>query len=363
MKKHYAPALDGLRAICIIFTILYHTPGCPSFINGTIGVDIFFALSGWLITWLLLEEQSRSTGGLNLKAFYIRRVFRIMPIYYATIILYVVAALVLSKVTGDAGQKLDNLRVAIVYLLTFNREYAPSGAGTFMSHAWTLGIEEKFYLIWPAILYVFARSAFMTFAVSAALIVATVVFLGSYDLVLRGYLGLGFGAALAFWLHRNHTVRKIFEGHPIASLAALALVVPYSLSIWFPSTIVWNIAISAISSVMIASVWLRPNQPVAKALSFQPLPWLGNLTFSMYMLHVLCMNFVLVLFAKLHVSEMGFAFFICLYGMSVLVSWVANIAVERPMIGVGKRLALRSASAGKASAGKDVAAISPSVTS
>ena len=339
-KTGYAPALDGLRAICIIFTIFYHTPGCPWFINGTVGVDIFFALSGWLITWLLLEQQGRLTGGLNLKAFYIRRIFRIMPIYYATILFYVVAALVLSKVSGDA-EKLDNLRIAIVYLLTFNREYAPPGAGNFIAHAWTLGIEEKFYLIWPAILFVFVRSAFMTFAVSATLILGTVLCLGSHHLVLRGYLGLGFGAALAFWLYHNQTVRKTFERWPIANIAALALVVPYSLSLGSPSAFVWNICISAISSVTIASLWLRPNQPVAKALSLPPLRWLGTLTFSIYMLHVLCMNLVLVLFAKLRVSETGVAFFICSYACSVLVSWLANIAIERPMIDVGKRLALR----------------------
>ena len=245
-KKHYAPALDGLRAICIIFTILYHMPGCPSFINGTIGVDIFFALSGWLITWLLLEEQGHRAGGLNLRAFYIRRVFRIMPVYYVTIMLYVIATLVLSRMSGDT-EKIDNLGVAIGYLLTFNREYAPPGAGTFISHAWTLGIEEKFYLIWPAILFVFARSALKTFAVSAALIVTTVVVFGSHHLVLRGYLGLGFGAALAFWSYYNHGVRKTFERYPIASLAALALAVPYTLSL-NSSAYGWNICISAISS-------------------------------------------------------------------------------------------------------------------
>jgi peptidoglycan/LPS O-acetylase OafA/YrhL len=243
--------------------------------------------------------------------------------------------------SGDT-EKIDNLRVAIGYLLTFNREYAPPEARNFIMHAWTLGIEEKFYLIWPAILFVFARSALKTFAASAALIVTIVVVFGSHHFVLRGYLGLGFGAALAFWSYYNHGVRKTFERYPIASLAALALAVPYTLSL-DSTSYGWNICISAISSVMIASIWLRPNQPVARALSLPPLRWLGTLTFSIYMLHVLCMNFVLVLFAKLHVSEMGVSFFICTYAVSVLVSWLANTAVELPMISLGKRLAARSA--------------------
>jgi peptidoglycan/LPS O-acetylase OafA/YrhL len=331
LNKIYAPSLDGLRAICIIFTVFYHTPGCPRIINGTVGVDVFFALSGWLITWLLLEDR-RKHGDLNLRTFYIRRVFRIMPIYYGTVVLYIAAAVLLAKITSDSS-KLDNLRNALVYLLTFNREYAPPEAGNFVGHAWTLGIEEKFYLVWPLILLMQARS------VAAVLITVLISFSPSLDLVIRGYFGLGFGAALAVWLHGSQRARTMFEVRPIANAAALALVIPYSLSVLIPSEFVWNVVISAIASVMIGSIWLNPKQSVAKVLSITPLPWLGTLTYSIYMLHVLCVNFCILLFAKLHIAATGLTLFACVYGISILAAWLANVTIERPFIRLGRRLA------------------------
>src|SRR4051794_24109290 len=88
----YCPALDGIRAFCIVFTILNHVPGRHWFLDGTVGVDAFFPLSGWLITWLLLEERAKR-GTLDLGAFYLRRIFRIVPLYYLTIAIYALAAL------------------------------------------------------------------------------------------------------------------------------------------------------------------------------------------------------------------------------------------------------------------------------
>jgi peptidoglycan/LPS O-acetylase OafA/YrhL len=338
LNKNYAPALDGLRAICIIFTIFYHTPGFPTVINGSVGVDIFFALSGWLITWLLLDDGKKQ-GHLNLRSFYIRRIFRIMPIYSATIILYVAAAFLLSRLTGDAS-KIDNMRNAMVYLLTFNREYAPPEAGNFIGHAWTLGIEEKFYLAWPLILLFSGRHVGLTAVTTAMLIVGLIWFAPSPELA-RGYMGLGFGSALAVWLHGSQRVRIMFETRPIADVAALALIIPYSLSILIPTEIAWNVMVSAIASVMIGSIWLNQKQSIAKVLSINPLPGLGTLTYSIYTLHVLCVNVCILLFTKLHIPAQGMALFLCIYGMSILVARLANVALERPFIRIGKRLAGR----------------------
>jgi len=77
-NQQYYDALDGLRTICIIFTVIDHTAGNPG-INGTVGVDVFFALSGYLITTLLLRERDK-TGQVCLPCFYIRRFFRIVPL-------------------------------------------------------------------------------------------------------------------------------------------------------------------------------------------------------------------------------------------------------------------------------------------
>jgi peptidoglycan/LPS O-acetylase OafA/YrhL len=91
-----------------------------------------------------------------------------MPIYYGTVLLYIAAAVLISTITSDLS-KYENFRSALVYLLTFNREYAPAEAGNFIGHAWTLGIEEKFYLVWPLILLVMARSTPAAIAVLVTL--------------------------------------------------------------------------------------------------------------------------------------------------------------------------------------------------
>jgi peptidoglycan/LPS O-acetylase OafA/YrhL len=158
MAQNYRPQLDGIRAFCIIFTIVNHVPGKPDYIDGTVGVDVFFALSGWLITWLLLEER-RSAGAIDLKAFYIRRFFRIVPLYYFTIVVYAAAAVLFFLATASSA-KIQELREAIAYLVTFNSEYRSSEAGTVFGHAWTLGIEEKVYVVWPALMVIFRKWVF-----------------------------------------------------------------------------------------------------------------------------------------------------------------------------------------------------------
>lgn len=117
----YRSELDGIRSICIIFTICNHLPDPPKFINGSIGVDIFFALSGWLITSLLLQEQSR-TATIDIWSFYIRRIFRIVPLYALTVAAYGLAVLLIPAERPEFAS-------AFWYLISFNREYLPEAYG------------------------------------------------------------------------------------------------------------------------------------------------------------------------------------------------------------------------------------------
>jgi peptidoglycan/LPS O-acetylase OafA/YrhL len=90
---------------------------------------------------------------------------------------------------------------------------------------------------------------------------------------------------------------------------------------------------------MIGSIWLNPKQSLANVLSMPPLPWLGTLTYSIYMLHVLCVNFCVLLFTKTHIPASGLILFVCVYGISILAAWLANLTIERPFIRLGKKLA------------------------
>ncbi len=136
------PSLDGFRALAAWSVVGYHTHILPT--PGDLGVLGFFVLSGFLITWLLLAEQERS-GEISIKSFYIRRVLRIFPAYYAYWIVAVVSmALVMPQVPWRSTW------AAFFYFS--NYDAALNGTSTSaLSHAWSLGIEEQFYLVWPAL--------------------------------------------------------------------------------------------------------------------------------------------------------------------------------------------------------------------
>src|SRR6185503_16392845 len=152
------PSLDGLRAISIALVVFCHMAGTRGFpiseAAGNIlpfaalGVRVFFVISGFLITKLLLAEWSR-TGGIDLSRFYLRRTLRIMPPYYVLLVAVAMAASV------------DLIRLApgdLAHAATYTSNYAPDRSW-WIGHTWSLSVEEQFYLLWPAVLLLAGRRA------------------------------------------------------------------------------------------------------------------------------------------------------------------------------------------------------------
>ncbi|MGR4927274.1 acyltransferase family protein [Bradyrhizobium sp. CAR08] len=332
----YCPQLDGVRTFCIIFTVLNHIPGRPWFVDGTVGVDAFFPLSGWLITWLLLEER-RKEGQIDLRAFYLRRIFRIVPLYYLTIAIYACAALAVYFLTANPA-KLEELRTAALYLVTFNSEYRPDEAGVVFGHAWTLGIEEKFYVIWPLMLFLAVR--FTAFAVVAALVVIGALFglFGTNDYLVRGYFGLGVGAGMAIWLNGSPLAASFFRNFPFGWVSLVMTVMMYVGLIMAPS-VYWHLGLSASVSLLIVSVWFDREQSLARFLARAPLVWLGTLTYAIYLLQTLAINLAQGLLQRLHAPANFLTIFLTAYAASVVIAWLAHVAVEQPTIDIGRRLA------------------------
>ena len=148
-------SLDGLRAISIVLVLVGHArhglpalaPGWPSRLgavigNQSLGVSIFFVLSGFLITTLLLREESER-GQISLSGFYLRRAFRILPAFYT----YVLAIWILNRMF-EFGIPARHFLSAI----TFTWNYVPDTEGWWLGHTWSLCVEEQFYLLWPLIL-------------------------------------------------------------------------------------------------------------------------------------------------------------------------------------------------------------------
>lgn len=329
----YRFELDGIRAICIIFTICNHLPDPPQFINGSIGVDIFFALSGWLITSLLLQEQSR-TATIDIWSFYIRRIFRIVPLYALTVAAYGLAVLLIP------AERLE-FASAFWYLISFNREYLPEVSGNTFGHAWTLGIEEKFYLFWPLAITMCAGRMWRALA-AAGLFYFVLAWLADWNtLVIRGYCGLTFGTFLAL-IGQWQPMAKVLAKSGTGNIALFIMALLYCVSLLIPNS-GWNVAMSLSASILIGSLWMNPDQPSAKALAFRPLAAVGKLTYGIYLLHVLCINVVVKLLELLEVSLPSIVKFLVCYIFAVGIGFVAHVTVEKPLIRIGRNLTKRRA--------------------
>ncbi len=146
LESPHLPALDGLRAVAVGLVICFHAGF--RFIPGPLGVQVFFVLSGFLITWLLLKEHRR-TGTVSLRAFYTRRALRIFPAYYVFLGVSALLTWVIPLWTpwpGVRGMFIAGLFYAVNYYTAItNPNPSP------ITHAWSLGVEEQFYLLWPPI--------------------------------------------------------------------------------------------------------------------------------------------------------------------------------------------------------------------
>lgn len=163
LSRRHLPALDGLRALAVGVVIFYH--GGLN-IPGDLGVTGFFVLSGFLITWLLLHE-SGATGRISYSRFYLRRTLRIIPAYLAFILLSIIADFAL----GDPWS-LRRVIAALTY--TINYDNAFNGHTGPAEHAWSLAVEEQFYLLWPVLFVALARKGLLTWGLGG-LILAVMV--------------------------------------------------------------------------------------------------------------------------------------------------------------------------------------------
>ena len=144
-------ALDGLRALAVLAVLAFHVR-VPGFQGGFLGVDLFFVLSGFLITKLLMKEYE-CTGGIQLRRFYLRRALRLSP----TLLTLVAIFLVVAPVLWPEISAWREAAWSVLYLSDYSR--AIMGEPLVLSHTWSLAVEEHFYLLWPLLLPMLLRSS------------------------------------------------------------------------------------------------------------------------------------------------------------------------------------------------------------
>ncbi len=283
----YNPALDGVRAISVIVVVAFHTSVAFAQ-GGMIGVDVFFVLSGYLITTILRNEL-HNTGRIDLKRFYMRRAARLMP------------ALVLSVAGTYAAYAVFaphlDLRRDVLVVLLYMSDYGTAlwGVPAFMEVTWSLSVEEHFYVLWPFFLIatrnmpsrVLLRLLIAMFVAATAWRFADALI---WDDWTRTYYrfdtrmsGIILGAALAVgqWQVTEDAARKFGK----AALYVLALLVILLRWRFMPSLLIGGLMAEVATALLIAALASGHRTSVGKALSHPWLVYIGVLSYSIYLFH------------------------------------------------------------------------------
>ena len=213
----YIPAIDGLRAIAVISVILYHL-GLKWIPGGFLGVDLFFVISGYVITRLLLDSIQRS-GGLDLKGFYIGRIRRLLPplIFMLVITTFYVGIFApdsIKRLLTDTPFALSGL---MNWWLVFkHQDYFESfGRPPLLQHTWSLGVEAQFYLFWPLVLLLVLKFFGKKVIPTAALSIATISGLSLFLASVRTDLSSNQGVSHVYFGTDTHSI-GLFLGSALA---------------------------------------------------------------------------------------------------------------------------------------------------
>jgi peptidoglycan/LPS O-acetylase OafA/YrhL len=284
----YNPALDGVRAIAVTGVILYHA--WPSaFPGGWIGVSVFFVVSGWLITSLLVAENN-ANGHIAIGPFLVRRAVRLLPALWVALgfTMFVAVVLYPLAVAGTGRQ-------AVATVLDVSNWAMVSGFVTdgLLGHTWSLSVEEQFYLVWPVVLLVLllARPRWAALACVGLLAAAVVDNLllpwGSYyrtDTAAAGLL-LGCCTALASRATQGRLRSRSRGGAVIGGVGALACMVAL-VTLVRPgdaSGAIQDLVADAIAAVFVLPLAVAPVGALARLLSSRPVVWLGRRSYAAYL--------------------------------------------------------------------------------
>ena len=294
------PALDGVRGLAVLLVLLFHifqvepAPqhpllrlGYSATHFGQTGVDLFFVLSGFLITGILLDTRNSSRFFVN---FYGRRTLRILPLYYGVLVVFL---LVLPRFLGGPLTHMPD-----VYLWTFSTNFALAAGldGGLLSHFWTLAIEEHFYLVWPMLVFTLSRPALMRVCL-VDLAAATALRIGvesqgipSFMLTFCRIDALLLGAMIA--LAARSAIGQKDWSRPALLVAVMAGLVTLPLcffmkgsgSVWMPALKYPLIALFY-AAFLVVGITAGPRSRIGSILSSSPLCGLGKYSYGIYVYH------------------------------------------------------------------------------
>ena len=303
--RRYVPGLDGIRAIAVLAVIVYHV-NVPGAGGGMLGVGVFFTLSGYLITDLLLSHWRRY-GELGLGQFWVRRARRLLPALF--VMLAVVSVWVALLDSAQLGAVRKQVLGAVLYV---NNWFTIADHGSYfarfapplpLDHLWSLAIEEQFYLVWPFVLlagiWIFRkrkRMALVTIGLAALSLGAMALLYQPGTDPTRVYegtdtraFGLLIGAALAMvWPTRmlEKGVRpgaaKLLDGIGLLGLVGIIALI-WGTTTFSPFLYPWGFLLLSLSTAVLVGAVVNPGSVLGRALGCAPLRWIGVRSYGIYL--------------------------------------------------------------------------------
>lgn len=338
----YRKELDGVRALAILgvlvgHTVLFWAPNKPG-LGGGLGVNLFFVLSGYLITTLLLNERS-NTGTVDRARFYGRRALRLGP----ALILAIVLGWVVSHYAGQHGPGVMPYGRSAIAAFFFAGNWFKDRLGL-LGHTWSLGVEEQYYLVWPSILILALAASVRRRALIVLLLVGAACVLVVRSEVHHGLRlaetgivlafeqtdGVLLGSALALALVGDGRFVRALDKRWLAVAAALVGGVFVFRFPWGSPEIL--ILINICFVLLIGHVVRDPEGPIASVLRVRPLPAIGRISYGLYLYH-----WILFSWAREVVHGPVLAA-TAAWTLSFGAAIVSFVAVERPVLTYKDRL-------------------------
>lgn len=312
----HIPSLDGIRAVAVLVVLFYHSilvfPHFRTYFKGGfLGVDIFFVLSGFLITSILLKEFSH-TETLSLKKFYVRRFLRLTPAYWFHLLFMFLSVYHFFPIK-DANKLFENntFWYALGYLTNWQSTLGdPDGAGL-LSHTWSLAVEEQFYLFWALVLYLMLNRMKRKTIVytTLALIIGTMFFrawrvtdtaslnylYSSFDSRIDALLVGCFFSQIISWkfLSKEFLSSSLFNNVGFAG-CSVAVLIFFSVYDSYNTRFLYNGGFTVFAfAVGIVILWIATHKSskVNYLLQIKPLVWIGKTSYGIYLWHAAAISF------------------------------------------------------------------------
>jgi peptidoglycan/LPS O-acetylase OafA/YrhL len=311
---HIAP-LDGLRGVAILFVILVHLVPSPA-PGGWFGVDLFFVLSGFLITSILLREH-RLSGGIHLGRFYFRRALRLLPALFL-MMLACLAVAYFREPSRTFSYTLLNARAVILYFYNWRLYYTDSVHQTpVFAHLWSLSVEEQFYLLWPLLLLLLLRlglgrrlilalcfGAALSFIFGRAVVPLRSEYHWLISLLSMRYDGLLWGVCIALSIEGrallpSRGVRLVGAAVVAVAVALLAVharmpAVPHPISPLYNIRVGYSVVEVCSTALVAVTVFCAP-MVWRIGLEYAPLRWLGRISYGLYLWHIPILTYMIYL--------------------------------------------------------------------